>query len=230
MSGRLRPLAGALIGLVAFVLFGLRAEATTVQYTTKIVRFAVTITPSPAPLGYLSPQRAVQVAAVHRQLARAVPRVAAPAIVAQVTSAQQSAKVNVTTKADPTGAYLKVTPNNVAFNAVYGTNTYTCAFKINAYFTYAWKVTDWVYGSSNGASGTFPTFDYPTVSDLAWSVQGVSTGFTPYSNQGSPGELAFSAAANVSKSLCVDLKLTVPSTVAAGYYATNLQYNLYVTY
>ncbi len=61
-------------------------------------------------------------------------------------------------------------------------------------------------------------------------MQGVSTKFTPYANQGSPGELAFNAAANVSKSLCVDLQLTVPSTRGGRHYSTNIQYNLYVTY
>ncbi len=228
MTARLRLLAGAVAALAVFVLFGLRADATTVQYTTKIMSFTVTVTPSP--VAFISPQRAVHVATAHRALARAVPHAGAPLVVAQVTSAQKSAKVNVTTKADPTGAYLKLAPNHVAVSASYGTNTYLCAFKINAYFTYAWQVTDWVYGSTRGASGTFPTFDYPAASDLAWSVQGVSTKYTAYANQGAPGENAFNAAANVSKSLCVDLQLTVPNTVVAGTYSTNVQYNLYVTY
>lgn len=230
MSARLRLLAGAVAALAVFVLFGLRADATTVQYTTKILTLTVTVTPSPTPVGFVSPQRAVRVATAHRQLARAVQRAGAPLTVAQVTSAQGSAKVNITTKADPTGAYLKLAPNNLNLSASYGTNTYTCAFKISATFVYAWKVTDWVYGSVSGAGGAFPTYDYPVVSNLAWSVQGVSTKFTPYANQGSPGELAFNAAANVSKNLCVDLQLTVPSTLAAGTYSTNIQYNLYVTY
>jgi hypothetical protein len=228
MTARLRLLSGAVAALAAFVLFGLRADATTVQYTTKVLKFTVTITPSP--VAFVSPRRAVRTAVARRQLARAVPRAGAPVTIAQVTSAQGSAKVNVTTKADPTGAYLKVAPNNVFETASYGTNTYTCAFKINAYFTYPWNVSDWVYGSVSGAGGVFPAFDYPTVSDLAWSVQGVSTKFTPYANAGSPGEPAFNAAAGVSKSLCVDLRLTVPSTVAAGTYSTNIQYNLYVTH
>jgi hypothetical protein len=191
--------------------------------------FTVTVTPSPAPLGY-SPQRAVRGAVARRELARAVVPAGGPLLVAQVTSAQKSAKVNVQTKLDPTGAYLKLAPNGVAVNAAYGANTYLCAFKINAYFTYPWKVTDWVYGSSTGGGGAFPTYNYPTTSALAWSVQGVSTQFTPYANQGSPGELTFSGAANVSKSLCVDLQLNVPNALAAGTYSTNIQYNLYVTY
>lgn len=228
MTARLRLLAGAVAALAVFVLFGLRADATTVQYTTKMMSFTVTVTPSP--VVFVSPQRAVRTALAHRQLARAVPRAGAPLVVAQVTTAQKSAKVNVTTKADPTGAYLKLAPNHVTVNAAYGTNTYLCAFKINAYFTYAWQVTDWVYGSTRGAAGTFPAFDYPSASDLAWSVQGVSTKYTPYANQGAPGENVFNAAAGVSKSLCVDLQLTVPTTVVAGTYSTNVQYNLYVTY
>ncbi len=230
MNARLRLLGAALVGAAALVGFGLRAEATTVQYTTKVVSISVLVTPSPAPVGFLSPQRAVRTALRRRELARAVPQAAAPLVVAQVTSSQKSAKVNVTTKADPTGAYLKISPNNLALSAQYGTNTYLCAFKINATFVYAWKVTDWVYGSSSGAAGVFPSYDYPTTSDLAWSAEGFSTKYTSYANQGSPGELAFSAAANTSKSVCIDLKLTVPNTVAAGSYSTAIQYNLYVSY
>jgi hypothetical protein len=228
MTARSRLLAGAVAALAVFVLFGLRADATTVQYTTKMMTFTVTVTPSP--VAFVSPQRAVRVAAAHRQLARAVSRAGAPLTIAQVTSAQGSAKVNVATKADPTGAYLKLVPNNVAVNANYGTNTYTCAFKINATFSYAWQVTDWVYGSVRGAGGVFPAYDYPTVSDLSWWAEGISTKFTAYANQGAPGENDFNAAANVSKSVCIDLQLTVPSTLAAGTYSTAIQYNLYVTY
>ncbi len=228
MSARLRLLAGTVAALAVFVLFGMRADATTVQYTTKIMQFTVIVTPSP--VAFVSPQRAVRTAVVRRRLARAVVHAAAPVTIAQVTSVQGSVKVNAATKADPTGAYLKLSPNRATLNANYGTNTYTCAFKINSTYSLAWKVTDWVYGSVSGAGGTFPAFDYPTVSDLAWSVEGISTKFTPYSNAGSPGELVFNAAANVSKSVCVDLQLTVPNTVVAGTYSTNVQYNLYVTY
>jgi hypothetical protein len=228
MTARLRLLSGALAALAVFVLFGLRADATTVQYTTKIMQITVVVTPSP--VAFVSPQRAVRRAPAHRQLARAVPSAGAPVTIAQVTSAQGSVKVNATTKADPTGAYLSLSPNRVTLPANYGTNTYTCAFKVNATYSLTWKVTDWVYGSVSGASGTFPTFDSPTVSDLAWWAEGISTKYTPYYNGGSPGELAFNAAANVAKTVCIDLQLTVPSTLAAGSYSTNVQYNLYVTY
>ena len=228
MTARLRLLAGAVAALAVFVLFGLRADATTVQYTTKIMQLTVTVTPSP--VAFVSPRRAVRVATAHRQLARAVTSAGAPLTIAQVTSAQGSAKVNVATKADPTGAYLKLVPNHVAVNANYGTNTYPCAFKINATYSMTWKVTDWVYGSASGAGGVFPAFDYPTTSDLAWWAEGISTKYTPYSNGGSPGELSFNAAANVAKSVCIDLQLTVPSTLAAGTYSTSVQYNLYLTY
>ncbi|MEA2665220.1 MAG: hypothetical protein QOI11_2164 [Candidatus Eremiobacteraeota bacterium] len=227
MTARLRLLAGAVAALAVFVLFGLRADAT-VLYASKILSITVTVTPSP--VAFVSPQRAVHVATAHRQLARAVPRSGAPQIVAQVTSAQGSVKVNATTKADPTSAYLKITPNHLTLPASYGTNTYTCAFRINAFFPKAWSLTDWVLGSSRGAAGTFPAFDYPATSDLAWWLQGVSTSFTPYANQGAPGETPYNnLAANVSKTFCFDLQLTVPNTVAAGTYSTNIQYNLYVT-
>lgn len=229
MNPRLRLLSGAVVALAAFVLFGLRADASTVLYTSKILSITITVTPSP--VAFVSPRRAVHVAATHRQLVRAVPRLAAPQIVAQVISAQGSVKVNATTKADPTAAYLKITPNNLTLPASYGSNTYTCAFRVNAFFSKPWSLTDWVLNSSRGAAGTFPAFDYPATSDLAWSLQGVSTSFTPYANQGAPGETPYNTLlSNVSKNFCFDLQLTVPSSVVAGTYSTNIQYNLYVTF
>lgn len=216
--------------LAVLAAFSGRASATTQQYAVKYLSVTVVVTPSPAPVVLFSPGRAVRGAGTQvRGLARSVVRAGGPTMIAQAVTGQKNLKVQVTTKADPYGAYFKIVPSAVELDVPYGTTTFTCPFKIFAYFAYKWQVTDWVYGSVANGGGLFPTFSYPATSDLSWFVEGVSSAYTPYTNSGSPGQAVFSGAAKVTANDCIDLKITVPNSQAAGSYSATIQYNLMVT-
>ena len=224
------------LAIVAIALFGrTTADATTTNYTNKIINISFTITPSPVPSGaYVMPNRAVRTVRPHRDYTRAAAAPWQPQMIAQAITKQQSAKVTITTKADPYATYFHLSTYSLDLNALgpipqYGVNTYPCAFKEYAYFPDPWYVSDWVYGASSAGGGAFPTWNYPTVSDLAWQAETVTTTYKAYNNQGTPGEQVFSGIKSASKTICIDLQLTIPNNTAPGTYSTNIQYSLYVT-
>jgi hypothetical protein len=217
------------LAIVGIALFGRSAaDATTTNYTNKIINISFTITPSPVPAAYFM-NRAVRTIRPHRDYTRAAVAPGQPIVLAQAVTKQQSAKVTITTKADPYATYLHLSTYELSETAVYGVNTYNCAFQVSAYFPDPWYVSDWVYGASSAGGGAYPTWNYPTVSNLAWQAETVTTSFKAYNNQGTPGESVFTGVKSQSKTICIDLQLTVPTNLAPGTYSTNIQYSLYVT-
>ena len=202
--------------------------------TYKTVTVNVMVTPSPivyAP-GAAAGHRTVADAVAHPNphpeiFAMLNPGHLAPRrVVAQVTQGNIPVTINV--QADPTAKYLHINVNNSSLNAGYGTNTYTCAYQVFAYFPYQWKVEDFVYGSNTSGGGPFPTYNAPTTSDLAWLAEGITTFFTPFANGGSANaQVTFSGVAGQSQTVCIDLQLTVPNTVASGIYNATLEYQLW---
>ena len=233
--------------------FGSQANALQTSFAAKQMSLNFTVTPSPTPIGFVPSATSTIVADAEKAAARAsrssvVTAYLTPSdpldrmlayvpihlgdMVAQVNP-QGNVKVQFTVKADPKYKNFHLIPHTTSFNAGYGSNTYTCAYEVYASYTSAWSVTDWVYGSntSGGSSGLngYPTYNYPTTSQLSWLAEGVTTTFKPFANAGGPGEQVFSGAAGTTKQICIDLTLNVPNTIAAGTYQTTIQYNLIVT-
>lgn len=226
------------------------ADASYTTYTSKQItlNFTISPSPSPTPVAYVPSQTQSVVAAAQRSATSTVAAYVVPAdplwravawepvrlddMVAQANP-EGNVKVNFTVKPDPHFAHFHIIPHNTSFMAGYGSNTYTCAYEVFASYSTAWEVTDWVYGSnnSNGTTGLngYPTWNYPTASNLSWKAITVTSTFAPFANEGSPGEQSFSGAANTTKQICFDLTLNVPNSTPANVYQTTIQYNMLVS-
>jgi hypothetical protein len=239
-----------LLGLFAAVTVILALQSngsalTTTQYTTKPIMVTITITPSPAPVVFSAPKNAVPPAsqvAFEMEYARYIVQpesLLGPGAafgqgvqLAQVQSAPAgNVPVNVSVKPDPTAAYLHINAITPNLTAAYGMNTFTCVYQVFASFSKTWKVDDWVYGTATqGGSGAFPGWNYPTASQASWFAEGISTAYTAFTNSGAPGQLTFSGTANVSKTVCMDLQINVTNDIPAGTYSLPVTYALYVTF
>jgi hypothetical protein len=227
-----------------------RVSATTTElFTSKVIPLTFLITPSPIAYNPATTTGRIAIAAAQRAAASA-PLVGSdaarelaynpvrssdlgPAPFA-TSSPQGNVKVQFTVKVDPTAMYLHIVPG--AINPIplgYGANNVTCAFQVYAYYPgYAYYVTDYVQGSAStgggGANNGFPTYNYPTTSLLEWLAETKTTSFAPFTNNGLPGQTTFTGTAGEKQTICIDLSVNVPNTVAAGTYNTAIQYNLYV--
>ncbi len=243
----MRKLAIVLASLAIVVGVCSQARAFTVTLSTKQIALTVVVTPSP--IVYV-PEQAVGLTHVAAPSPRVIAdREAFDARVRSIqfldstlaydpfslgdmvaqTPPQGSVKVQFTVKLDPTYQYFHLIPKTSTLNAGYGGNTFTCAFEVFAYYPRTWYVTDDVYGSntSGGTAGLngFPTYNYPTASLLLWLAEGNTTSFAAYAN-GGVNQTSFTGAAGASKTVCIDLSLTVPNSVAAGSYPVTLNYTL----
>ncbi|TAM75265.1 hypothetical protein EPN44_09420 [bacterium] len=196
--------------------------------TQKNISVTITVTPSPVAYVPRTVAQAVRNPAPQPGLLAHLNPAALSAyhMVAQAGPTQGNVPVTINVQLDPTAQYLHIVGNTTVLNAGYGSNIYPCAYTVYADSPYLWRVEDWVYGSANGASIPFPTYAYPTQGDLGWLAEGITTSFAPFANAGGPGEMAWKGAANVAQSVCVDLQLTVPSTISAGTYSASLTYSL----
>ncbi|HZO95054.1 MAG TPA: hypothetical protein VFB22_15015 [Candidatus Baltobacteraceae bacterium] len=150
----------------------------------------------------------------------------APFELAQAQAQPTPVPVQFVAKADPNAQYIHTIPHTGELDAGYGSNTYTCAFEIYTYYTTAYTLTDWGYGTTKSGSGTYPVLNYPSTSDLAWQVPDLSSTVHAYSNSGSPGETTWTGTAGEKQQHCFNLTLTVPATEPAGTYTATIQYNL----
>jgi hypothetical protein len=139
--------------------------------------------------------------------------------------------------ANPNAKFLHSAPNsnptatnqNNTLLAGYGTTVFPCVYQVFTDETTSYKLTDWAFNTSTGAgAGTYPLFNSPTISEAAWEAEGVTTSFSNFANDGSPGESDWNGTANVSQQHCFDWKVTVPTSLAPGTYTATVQYNLLV--
>jgi hypothetical protein len=243
----LKKLLFLLFAAALFVTGAQIAQAITVTLTTNQVTVTFVITPSPSPVGYVpgssaalqtiarqpAPSPAYVVPTFDSMLAYTPSQMSdalGPMVVAQATP-QSSVKVNFTVKLNPNYQYFHIIPGStMTMNAGYGTNTYTCVFQVFAHYATAWTVGDYTYGSntSGGTSGFngFPTYNYPTTSDLAWLAETITTSYKAYANGGPLGDAAWHGTAGSTNTVCVDLRLSVPATIPAGTYSATLNYYL----
>jgi hypothetical protein len=235
-----------------------QAWATYTIKTSKQITLQFLVTPSPTPVGYdpSTSTSAASAIAISRasgfDTTRQLERIAqlmqpnnpldqlvawmpmrAGDMVAQ-SAPEGNVKVQFTVKPDPNFAFFHIVPGagGTSFNAGYGSNTYTCAYQVFAKYATQWIVSDWVAGTntSGGTLGVnvFPTYNYPTTSNLSWLAETITTSFKAFANAGSPGETTFTGTAGQSKTACIDLTLNVPNTIPAGTYQTTIQYNLQI--
>jgi hypothetical protein len=214
------------------------AATSGVVYTSKYVPITIVITPSPIAYAPVSAPGSRRIA-VHPLVVPQLRGMLAydpfrmPDVIAQATPPEGNVKVNFTVKVDPTAAYLHIIPENTTLDAGYGPNTWTCVYEVYAHYpSYPWYVDDMVQGSTSsgagGANNGFPTYNHPTTSLLEWEAETITTSFAAFANAGVPGQTAFTGAAGATKTVCFDLSLDVPATIAAGTYQTTIQYSLYV--
>jgi hypothetical protein len=237
------------LAVVAALAVVSQADALQAQKAYKEMIVTIIVTPSPAPVGFVRPPApAAAPAAALAQFAQLVADpFAGPAQIASspsawdvapgVTIAQSSAQpppvpVKFVAKPDPNAAFIHIVPHTPTLYAPYGITTFTCVFEVYTFYTNTYKLLDWGYGTSKtsgSGSGTFPIENYSMTSYLSWAVPDFSPTFTPYNNAGPPGETTWTGTAGQAQQHCVDLKLNVPNSQAAGTYTATVQYNLYVT-
>ncbi|HEX3466751.1 MAG TPA: hypothetical protein VHT05_01470 [Candidatus Elarobacter sp.] len=235
---------GALVVLAVLVVVS-QADALQAQKAYKEMTITVTVTPSPAPpSSFVQPPAAAataQVAALladppagPAQIAYAGPSWdVAPGggiQIAQVQVQPTPVPVQFVAKADPNAAYLHIVPHTPSLNAGYGQTVFTCVFEIYTFYTTIYSLTDWGYGTlKTGATPYFPIMNYPTTSDLSWTVPDLApTKVTPYNNSGPPGETTWTGTANQAQQHCINLTLNIPNSQPPGIYTATIQYNLYV--
>ena len=229
-----RLVLAALLLLAAGVALSGR-NATALQSIKAYKEIVLTIQVTPSPVAYLPQTRPVlpALASDRVQVADAssydVPMgiIPPPQVIAQATP-QGRIPVSFKTIPDPTATYLHEVPHSTSTSVPYGTSLWTCPYEIYAYYTTAWKVTDWGYGTVASASGSFPIENYPTASYLMWDIPSIGNNtFAAFANSGSPGQTSFSGTAGVSQQNCINLQITVPNSLAPGFYTAVIQYNLY---
>jgi hypothetical protein len=150
----------------------------------------------------------------------------APLQIAQAQAQPTPVPVQFVAKADPNAQYIHVIPHTPELDAPYGTTTFTCVFEIYTYYTTAYSLTDWGYGTTKSGTGTYPILNYAATSDLSWQVPDLSATVHAYNNSGSPGETTWTGTAGEKQQHCFNLTVVVPATQPAGTYTATIQYNL----
>jgi hypothetical protein len=141
---------------------------------------------------------------------------------------QGAAKVNANVISDPNANLLVVNPDApYTMTQTAGTTaTYTCPFTVQVNY----KTTP--YTLYDGLASDFAT-GFPST-DLAWAVYASTssppspetfTGYYNYYTNNKVWQVTKSTAGI--QTFCVDLRLTVPSTVAPGTYYATVAYSLY---
>jgi hypothetical protein len=145
-----------------------------------------------------------------------------------IAANQGSVKVNANVITDPNANLLVVTPSTIPYQmtqAAGTTATYTCAFTVQVnYTTTAWTLDD---GLTSDITTNLPA------TDLAWSVYTTATPpspetFTGYYNYYTNNKVwQITKTTSGKQTYCVDLRLTIPATVAPGTYPVTAVYSLY---
>lgn len=205
---------------VAFFGDSHNADALTATKAYKIVTVTVVVTPSP--VAYRLAPGTGRFASFHAD--------AAPLVVAQAAAPQGNVPVTMQTKADPNYNYLHIVPHNLTLQAPYGVSTASCVYEVYASYPTYWTLNDWGFGTGAGGTAGFPLLNYPSTSDLAWEAAtiGVTT-WTPFYNNGSPGQRTTQMTGGGTVQFCVDLRVTVPTSQVPGTYTAPIQYTLTVT-
>jgi hypothetical protein len=119
--------------------------------------------------------------------------------------------------------YLGIVVNTPTLNVNYGTTTFLCAIKITT--SDASTTEPWVLLSDYADAGGYPLYVHPTVSDMSWNVPDLNTTFTPVYNLGNPGQTVWqSTTANETQTHCITLRITTPTSIAAGSYSAPIEF------
>ena len=240
------------IGILAALAVISQADALQTTKAFKEEVLTIKVTPSPSPLAFHWPAAPANAApakavAVSPRIARlAADPYAGPVrvasigtlwdvaprgvVIAQATSAQASpVPVQFVAKADPNANFLRIIPHLSELDVPYGTTVFPCVFEIYTYYTTAYQLSDWAYGTtSSGGGGSYPMMNYPTTSYLSWAVPDFAATYHTYANSGSPGEKVWSGLAGQAQQHCVNLQVVVPNTQPPGIYTATAQYTLIV--
>jgi len=209
-----------LIAAAAFsVAVGAQALATLqVQRDQISVTVQVNVTPA---VGMRSPGSPPPIALAMAMRARG----SAPDYVAQA-QVQSAVRVQTVVSPNPNATLLYYNTPAVVINQTAGTSaTYSCAYTITVDKTSAaWSLDDGL--SNDFAAPSFPGSDLANNTYVQGATpQPTSTPFVVYPNNNNAW---YKFASSIGKkTYCVDLVLTIPSSVAGGAYTTNAVYTLY---
>jgi hypothetical protein len=123
---------------------------------------------------------------------------------------------------------LSATVNGKIVAAPGSTVKLACAVTLNLTDTADthYQVTAWGTGTRTTGAGPFPIENYPTTSDLAWSLDRSAT-YTAMANSGSPGQSVFAGTVAGTQSHCLNYAVTVPASIAPGNYQASVDFHLY---
>ena len=144
-------------------------------------------------------------------------------LVAQSTP-QKAVKVEASVTPDPNATLLYTDNQTVIINAQAGTTvTQPCAFHVNVHTTIAqWTLR---HGLSNDFASSFSGTNLQNKTySITATPEPAATAFAVFPDNGTWFVLATSGGI---QTYCVDLVLTVPSSVPGGAYSTNAVYTLY---
>jgi hypothetical protein len=227
---RLRLLLTALIVCAIVLAAGQKGRATFVQTQRTQISVYILVNVTPAPLAYVPPsqQKTAPLSLGMQLRARgSSDRVDVPNIDLRnkVADAQSAVRVQAEVSPNPNATLLYTNNSAVTFTGVAGsTLRQTCAYTITA----DTAITSWtVYeGLSNDFSGTaFPGKDLANNTYLQTGTPNPApTAFIVYPDNNN--QWSVMAKSGGTRTYCVDLQLTIPST-ASGTYSTNAVYTMF---
>lgn len=196
------------LALVAFVIAGGAQALATLQQQRSQISVNIQVNVTPAPLSYNGPGAPFPLTVAFQ-------------------SAQSAVRVQAVVSPNPNATLLYYNNPQVVINQTAGTTvTYTCAYTVTAHKSSAtiWNLYD---GLSNDFSGSgFPGSDLDNNTYVQGGTpQPAATPFVVYPDNNNSWYKRVSGTSPTT--YCVDLTLTIPSSVAGGAYSTNAVYTLY---
>jgi hypothetical protein len=141
------------------------------------------------------------------------------------TTNQGAVEVRASIAPNPSGTLLYSDQSGVIIDQMAGTTqTYSCEYHVTVDTTITnWSLDHGLYTDFEGSAGTFTGHDMLNNSYLSTPLPT----YTPFIVYNDGQNWALLQANTKTKTYCIDLKLTIPSTTAQGSYSSNAVYTLY---
>lgn len=227
MNGRIFRILLGVIGTAAAafaMMSGGNASFIKTQQDQQSVYILVNVTP--APVVYRPIDLAARFADRARGSAASFDALQHIELVAQAQPTQQPLYVQAEVSPNPNATLLYTNQSSVVINAVAGTTwSQSCAYTVTAHPT---ATTNWYLddGLSGDFSSSFPGGDLENDTYVSTATpQPAATPFVVYPTNNNAW-YKFATGTGV-QTYCVDLKLTIPTSVPGGAYSTNAVYTLY---
>ncbi|MHB8151600.1 MAG: hypothetical protein ACYDGW_10340 [Vulcanimicrobiaceae bacterium] len=143
-------------------------------------------------------------------------------------SAQQPVKVEAEVSPNPTATLLYTTPTAIAMSLTAGTTVQqTCVFTVTVDTTVtSWTLYHGLATDFSDSISTFPGGDLANNSHIQGTAPNpTATPYVVYADDG--GKWAVLSKGSGMETFCVDLTLSIPTSVPGGAYSSNAIYTLY---